>query len=99
MNRIRDVLAFGALASVLATLIAAGVSSASVGSLDSGGSRGAVVFVSERSVGEDDIVITSRAINADGSGLRRLRWNAESDSWAWSPDGTKPGIEAATACT
>jgi Tol biopolymer transport system component len=89
MNRIRDVLAFGALASVLATLIAAGVSSASVGSLDSGGSRGAVVFVSERSVGEDDIVITSRAINADGSGLRRLRWNAESDSWAWSPDGTK----------
>jgi Tol biopolymer transport system component len=57
--------------------------------LDSGGSRGAVVFVSERSVGEDDIVVTSRAINPDGSGLRRLHWNAESDSWAWSPDGTK----------
>jgi TolB protein len=47
------------------------------------------VFVSEHSVGKDDIVMTSRAINADGSGLRRLRWNAERDSWVWSPDGRK----------
>jgi hypothetical protein len=83
MKRLSAALAFGAMALAAAMLIAAGVSSASVGRSDSGGSRGAIVFVSERWVGEDDLRMTSRAINADGSGLRRLRWNVESDFWAW----------------
>lgn len=89
MKRLGAALAFGALALTPAMPVAAGGSSASVGRSESGGSRGAIVFVSQRWVGEDELVTTSRAINADGSGLRRLRWSVESDFWAWSPDGTK----------
>jgi Tol biopolymer transport system component len=88
-KRVRAALALGALASASAILIASGVSSASVGGPDSAGSRGAIVFMSERGVGEDDLVKTSRAINADGSALRRLRWDVDSDYWTWSPDGMR----------
>jgi Tol biopolymer transport system component len=70
------------------TAVVAAASRASAGQANTGGSRGAIAFMSMRSVGEE-LVTTSRAINANGSGLRRLRWAVESGVWEWSPGGAK----------